>query len=226
MAKDPAFLFYTSDFLTGTMFLSHEQTGIYIRLLCSQHQHGGIIDKVSFNSLVGTHDILRAKFIETETGFYNERLAIEVDLRAKKSSNMSQTAKEVWEKRKQERALAEQKKNKRNTNVQKNDTNVLQTEDVNEDVNTNENKGLKLPYTSELFLENWKILTGQKKWNKKSAAALQASLNILAKETEQDAIQMMQNSIAGEWQGLFPLTKKPQQPTEQERKPKPFLQKP
>ena len=50
MAKDPAFLFYTSDFLTGTMFMTNEQVGIYIRLLCSQHQHGGIIDKISFNS--------------------------------------------------------------------------------------------------------------------------------------------------------------------------------
>jgi uncharacterized protein YdaU (DUF1376 family) len=49
MAKDPAFLFYPSDFLTGTMFMNNEQIGIYIRLLCSQHQHGGVIDKISFN---------------------------------------------------------------------------------------------------------------------------------------------------------------------------------
>ncbi len=140
MAKDPAFLFYSSDFLTGTMFLTHEQVGIYIRLLCSQHQHGGIIDKISFNSLVGNHEILRSKFIESDTGFYNERLAIEVDLRCKKSSNMSQTAKEVWEKRKAEKAIKIQKQSKsnanvpeKNTNVSKKDTNVIQTEDENED---------------------------------------------------------------------------------------------
>lgn len=140
MAKDPAFLFYSSDFLTGTMFLSHEQVGIYIRLLCSQHQHGGIIDKISFNSLVGNHEILRSKFIESDTGFYNERLANEVDLRSKKSNNMSQTAKEVWEKRKSEKEIKIQKQSKcitnvskKNTNVPKKDTNVIQSEDENED---------------------------------------------------------------------------------------------
>ena len=40
MSKDPAILFYTSDFLTGTAFLSFEQTGMYIKLLCHQHQLG------------------------------------------------------------------------------------------------------------------------------------------------------------------------------------------
>ena len=40
--KDPAFLFYSSDFLTGTMFFTDEQVGKYIRLLCAQHQKGQI----------------------------------------------------------------------------------------------------------------------------------------------------------------------------------------
>lgn len=115
--KDPAFLFYPSDFLTGTMFLNNEQIGIYMRLLCSQHQHGGIIDKISFNSLVGDNILLRSKFIETETGFYNERLTIEMEKRNKKSNNMSATALEVWAKR----------KDAKNTNVPENDTNVLQS---------------------------------------------------------------------------------------------------
>jgi len=136
MAKDPAFLFYPSDFLTGTMFMTNEQIGIYIRLLCSQHQHGGIIDKDSFNALVGSNLLIKNKFIETETGFYNERLTIEMDKRNKKSNNMSDTAKEVWKKRK------EQKQNNctkndynSNTNVLKNDTNVIQTVNRNEDIN-------------------------------------------------------------------------------------------
>jgi len=42
MAKDPAFLFYASDFLTGTMAMSDAEVGQYIRLLCYQHQHGHI----------------------------------------------------------------------------------------------------------------------------------------------------------------------------------------
>ena len=45
MSKDPAFLFYSSDFLTGTMFLSDEQVGKFIRLLCVQHQKGRLSEK-------------------------------------------------------------------------------------------------------------------------------------------------------------------------------------
>jgi len=40
MGKDPAFLFYSSDFTIGTQFMTDEQVGKYIRLLCAQHQTG------------------------------------------------------------------------------------------------------------------------------------------------------------------------------------------
>ena len=96
MAKDPAFPFYTQDFLVGTMYMTNEQVGIYIRLLCSQHQHGGLIDKIAFETAVGKHDIVRSKFVETEDGFYNERLMNEMIKRQKKSSNLSQNALKRW----------------------------------------------------------------------------------------------------------------------------------
>jgi len=38
MAKDPAVLFYTQDFLVGTITMTNEQRGKYITLLCLQHQ--------------------------------------------------------------------------------------------------------------------------------------------------------------------------------------------
>ena len=140
MAKDPAFLFYPSDFLTGTMFMTNEQIGVYIRLLCSQHQHGGIIDKDSFNALVGNNLLIKNKFIESETGFYNERLTIEMEKRNKKSNNMSETAKDVWRKRKEQKQY-KSKKNEYNcnTNVKENDTIVIQTVNRNEDININSN---------------------------------------------------------------------------------------
>lgn len=42
MAKDPAFLFYSKDWLEGTAELSPEAKGVYIDLLCYQHQRGDI----------------------------------------------------------------------------------------------------------------------------------------------------------------------------------------
>lgn len=38
MGKDPAFLFYSKDWLEGTAELTPEQKGVYIDLLCHQHQ--------------------------------------------------------------------------------------------------------------------------------------------------------------------------------------------
>lgn len=108
MAKDPAILFYAQDFLTGTMFMSNEQVGIYIRLLCAQHQHGGLIDKNSFNGMVKDDQMIRSKFIETDDGFFNERLMLEMNKRAKKSKNLSANAKARWEKYKTD-AIALQK---------------------------------------------------------------------------------------------------------------------
>jgi uncharacterized protein YdaU (DUF1376 family) len=149
MAKDPAFLFYPSDFLTGTMFMNNEQIGIYIRLLCSQHQHGGIIDKLSFNSMVGENNLLKSKFIETETGFYNERLTIEMDKRNKKSNNMSEVAKEVWKKRKiQLYNKSKENEYKSNTEVKENDTFVIQT--VNRNVNVIEDWFIDIINGSEI----------------------------------------------------------------------------
>ena len=98
MSKDPAFLFYSSDFLTGTMFMTNEQIGIYIRLLCAQHQHGGFIDKISFDTMVGNIAIVRSKFIECEQGYYNKRLVLETEKRSKfcESRNNNRTGKNQY----------------------------------------------------------------------------------------------------------------------------------
>lgn len=70
---------------------------------------------------------------------------------------------------------------------------------------TNQKIELILPFDSEKFISTWKVLCGSKKWKGKSIEALQASLLKLSENSEKDAIQMMLNSIAGEWQGIFEL---------------------
>jgi len=102
MAKDPAFLFYSSDFLTGVAFMTNEEVGTYIKLLCLQHQHGGIIPKESFNAIALQMNV-RNKFIEDDEGFFNERLMKEMSLRAVKSSNLSKNAQIRWSKYKQDK---------------------------------------------------------------------------------------------------------------------------
>lgn len=84
MAKDPAFLFYSQDFLVGTMAMPFEERGRYITLLCYMHQNGHITEE-TIRLLIGSFsDILRLKFKQdTEGRFYNDRLDIEVDKRKK-----------------------------------------------------------------------------------------------------------------------------------------------
>lgn len=106
MAKDPAFLFYPQDFITGTMFFTDEQIGIYIKLLCAQHQHGGLINKVTFNQIVKSHEIIKNKFVESEEGFYNERLMNEMIKRNNKSNNLSANALKRWNKQKEYKSNA------------------------------------------------------------------------------------------------------------------------
>ncbi len=82
MSKDPAFLFYSSDFLTGTLLMSMEQKGKFITLLCIQHQKGHMIEK-DMLQICGTYDEdIFSKFKKDNDGkFYNERLKDEVEKR-------------------------------------------------------------------------------------------------------------------------------------------------
>jgi uncharacterized protein YdaU (DUF1376 family) len=88
MSKDPAVLFYTSDFLSGTGFMTFEQRGQYITLLCQQHQLGHIPTEHMLN-ICKTHDspVLK-KFIKDESGlWYNVRMEKEIIKRTKYSES-------------------------------------------------------------------------------------------------------------------------------------------
>jgi hypothetical protein len=82
MAKDPAFLFYSSDFLSGISDLTMEERGQYITMLCLQHQKGNLSEKtIRLNVGSVSVDVL-AKFQKTPEGnFFNERLENEIQNR-------------------------------------------------------------------------------------------------------------------------------------------------
>ena len=76
--KDPAFLFYPESFLVGVMDMEDAEVGIYIKLLCRQHQRGHI-SKKTYERLP---DAVQEKFIEDNDGkYYNERLEYEIERR-------------------------------------------------------------------------------------------------------------------------------------------------
>jgi uncharacterized protein YdaU (DUF1376 family) len=82
MAKDPAFLFYSSDFLNGVADLTMEERGQFITLLCLQHQKGTLTDKTIRLSLGSVSVDVLSKFLKDKDGnFYNERLSEEIEKR-------------------------------------------------------------------------------------------------------------------------------------------------
>ncbi len=60
-----------------------------------------------------------------------------------------------------------------------------------------------LPFQSKKFEEAWNSLKKQKKWKKKSIEALSTALKKLGTYSEEEAIQMMEDTIIGDYQGLF-----------------------
>ena len=80
--KDPAFLFYSSDFLSGTMLMSDEEIGQYIKLLCLQHRKGHLKEKDMLNICKTYNEEIFSKFKKDEEGnYYNERLEYEANKR-------------------------------------------------------------------------------------------------------------------------------------------------
>jgi len=82
MSKDPAVLFYTSDFLTGTLTMSNEDVGKYIRLLCLQHQKGLLTEQDMLYICIAYVESIYSKFEKTSDGFYfNKRMQEETNKR-------------------------------------------------------------------------------------------------------------------------------------------------
>lgn len=123
MAKDPAFLFYTNDFISGTQFFTDEQVGIYIRLLAAQHQHGHLSENHMKMICKSYDNDIFSKFIKDSDGkYYNERLEIEIVKRKKYAESRGN--------------------NKRGKKIiSKSYDNHMENENENKDIDLNKNKG-------------------------------------------------------------------------------------
>lgn len=97
--KDPAFLLYPQAFMEGTFFMTDEQVGKYIKLLCLQHQLGHLTDKQMAKLLTDTDAEVFDKFRQDEEGkWYNVKLDQEIEKRNRYSEYQSELAKRRWDK--------------------------------------------------------------------------------------------------------------------------------
>lgn len=94
MAKDPAVLFYTADFLAGTIFMRNDQVGKYIKLLCMQHQQGHLKEEDMLEMCGSYDERIFSKFAKDEEGlYYNVRMEEETLKRKKYSESRSNNRK-------------------------------------------------------------------------------------------------------------------------------------
>ena len=87
MAKDPAFLFYPGDYISGTMHLDFECKGAYMDLLMLQFNKDRMtihmIKQVLGHTFEHTWPLIFDKFVEKDGFYWNERLRIEKEKRIK-----------------------------------------------------------------------------------------------------------------------------------------------
>jgi uncharacterized protein YdaU (DUF1376 family) len=87
MAKDPAFLFYPGDWLSGTMGMSYEEKGAYLELLIFQFNNGKFTTKQAKQVLsicsTSVFENVVQKFSTDGTYFWKQRLYDEVYRRKK-----------------------------------------------------------------------------------------------------------------------------------------------
>lgn len=97
MAKDPAFLFYPGDWLSGTMYLTHEQKGAYMDLLILQFNVGKFTEAQAKQVLSICFDVawpmLEQKFKKEGNFYFNVRLQTEIEKRKNFSESRRNNAK-------------------------------------------------------------------------------------------------------------------------------------
>lgn len=93
MAKDPAVLLYTSDFLSGTMTMTNEEVGMYIRLLCLQHQKGKLSEKDMLSICKTYVQDVYEKFEKVDGFYINKRMYEEAEKRSKYTESRRNNAK-------------------------------------------------------------------------------------------------------------------------------------
>jgi hypothetical protein len=126
--KDPAVLFYFQDFLVGTEFMSDEEVGKYIRILCHQADKGSLsreqLEKICKRNIPLC--IMEKLDIDERGCYYQERMRVEKEKRVKYSESRS----------------------KNRTNICKTYDKHMENENINEDNNIDKRE---IKFKSEVF---------------------------------------------------------------------------
>ena len=237
MGKDPAILFYTADFLVDCLTMNNEEAGMYIRLLCLQHQKGPLTKEQMIIICGEENKEVFSHFVQNEDGlFYNENLEEERERRRKYSQSRSENRKK-------------QLKNKDNNNtiesydnhmldiknsydyhmetetvtVNNNDFNKLDIENNNIVNVTNSNKKKDNKWNGIADEELLKLLKDFEEMRSKIKKPLtersrKMIITKLNKNFPKDKwVDVIEQSINHCWADIYPIKADPQQKNQQKR---------
>ena len=182
--KDPAVLFYFQDFLVGTEFMTDDEIGKYIRILCHQADKGAL-SELQVKRICRCDNIPPAildKLTKDENGYYYQR---RMQLEREKRISYSES--------------------RRNNRTKKEDK-ICKTYDKhmeNENINTNEDDIISV------YWDKWKKYKkdefGFKYKSDVSEQAAKSELLNLSNSYIEIAIKIIDQSIANGWKGFFKL---------------------
>lgn len=197
MAKDPAFLFYSQDFIVGVQTLNFEERGKYITILCQMHQQGRMSEE-TICFIVGSVSVsLKSKFSIDDNGFwYNKRLEEEIAKRNHYTDSRRKNGLKGGRKKKKSYGLHM--------------ANHMGNEDEDEDVNESnkiketEKQKLELPPKLEIIretIESW-IEYKRENGKKYKSQGLKALLSELEKQNVDRVKENILYSMSQGWAGI------------------------
>jgi len=221
----PAFQFYAQDFLTGVMYLTSEEKGIYITMLCKQWTDGKI-PKKRLGFLVGLEwesfsDELKEKFEDCGEYVVNNRLESERNKKSRYVEKQVENGKKGGRPRK-----TDDSEDKYNTQIKNSKTQtkafLIEDEDEIEKEEVIEKKEkpqrfdlLKIPESFKPLWIEW--LEYRKDKKKKPYAGPkweQIAIDKFVELSSNDPIiakKILEQTISKNWEGFFEL--KSQAPT-------------
>lgn len=97
--KDPAVLFYTSDFLAGAALMTMKERGQYITLLCLQRERGHMAMKEMEKAAGKLSEEVKSKFVQDEDGkYFNLRMEKEIQKRDAHCKKQKENVSKRWNK--------------------------------------------------------------------------------------------------------------------------------
>jgi hypothetical protein len=200
MSKDPAVLFYTSDFMTGSFLMTYEERGQYITLLCLQHQKGHLT-KEEINTVTKSEQVIE-KFELAEDGKYHNKRMHEESLKRKNysESRKRNVASRYKKKRKSKATYVEHMENENE------DIKVLKKKKKKDNIIVCREGNLCDEGVYQLFNDYLEMRRERKKYPTQRAVDL--VIKKLNRYGLQEAKQMLTNSIISGWTDVYPLKEK------------------